>query len=523
MLVSIITVNFNNAIGLERTIQSIINQNYLDIEYIIIDGGSTDASVDIIKKYEPDITYWISEKDNGIYNAMNKGILKAKGEYILFINSGDYLLAKNVITKMIEDEDGSRDLIYGNLERTFKNGKKDFVAMPSTLDPVFLLNASLCHPTTLIKKNLFNKYGLYDESFKIIADWAFFIKVLLVGNVTYIHKPISVTMFYMDGLSSLISTQSAIGNEKNKVIHLYFNPILRKTFEDLKYYKKKHRKIYYLIGTVVELYTKKITKSIARKINLIIYYIYRCTFFYVQSLHTAYTFKKQKQKLLTYCRNIPIIINNRNRLTYLQQLINSLEKRGYNNIFIIDNASNYVPLLDYYNALPYKVFKLNKNVGHYALWDTNIYEQFKNDYYVYTDSDIELTEECPDDFMVLLYILINKYRTIKKVGFSIKIDDLPDYYPFKKEVLEWETKFHIKKKEKLAYWADIDTTFALYKPNSFRGKQMFKALRTNYPYQIRHLPWYENHQTLTEEQKYYYQNIQTSTYWSSLILPKIIQ
>jgi len=517
MLVSIITVNYNNSTGLEKTIQSIINQNYQDVEYIIIDGGSTDGSVDVIKKYQKNIAYYISERDKGVYNAMNKGIAKTNGAYILFINSGDYLVSKDVVSEMMKGETGNIDLLYGNLERTFKDGKKDFVAMPSKLDAIFLLDASLCHPVTFISKRLFHKYGFYDESFKIVADWAFFVKVLLNGDATFKHKPISVAMFYMDGMSAWLSSQTIIENERKKAIDLYLSPLVQKALNDLKYYKKKYKKIYYALGLFVENGFKKIFKKTNKSFILLFQCIYLATFFHWRSFYTSYIIKKQKKKLLAYCYTIPIIINNRNRLTYLKQLIDGLEKRGYKNIFIIDNASNYLPLLTYYETLPYKVFKLKKNIGHYALWDTDIYNQFKNNYYVYTDSDVSLVEDCPSDFMFLFYTLLNKYPKLGKVGFSLKINDLPSHYKFKNEVLDWEGKFYNNRREKLAYKAPIDTTFALYAPHSFKGKHMFKALRTAYPYEMRHLPWYENQMELTDEQKYYYRNIETAAHWSGLV------
>ena len=100
MKFSIITVNFNNKEGLHNTIKSVINQTFRDFEYIVIDGGSTDGSIDILKKYDKYINYWISEKDSGIYNAMNKGISKANGEYLNFMNSGDCFYALDVLEKV---------------------------------------------------------------------------------------------------------------------------------------------------------------------------------------------------------------------------------------------------------------------------------------------------------------------------------------------------------------------------------------------------------------------------------------
>src|SRR5512145_3080868 len=92
--ISIITVNLNNSIGLERTISSVVNQNFCDFEYIIIDGARTEGRLNVIKRYNERLKFWISEPDKGIYDAMNKGLLKATGDYLLFLNSGDFLYDK---------------------------------------------------------------------------------------------------------------------------------------------------------------------------------------------------------------------------------------------------------------------------------------------------------------------------------------------------------------------------------------------------------------------------------------------
>ena len=119
---TIITINLNNSIGLRKTIESVISQTYNDFEYLIIDGGSIDGSVDVIKEYADRISYWFSEPDKGIYNAMNKGILKAKGQYLQFLNSGDYLVNKNVIENVFHELPDC-DLLYGNIITVKPDGK----------------------------------------------------------------------------------------------------------------------------------------------------------------------------------------------------------------------------------------------------------------------------------------------------------------------------------------------------------------------------------------------------------------
>lgn len=213
--------------------------------------------------------------------------------------------------------------------------------------------------------------------------------------------------------------------------------------------------------------------------------------------------------------NIPIIINNFNRLGYLRKLIASLESRGYKNIYIIDNNSTYPPLLEYYTSCPYPVYLLPKNVGYKAIWETGIYDQFKHSYYVYTDSDMEIDESCPRDFMEHFVKILQKYKTAQKVGFGIRIDDLPDSYPNKENVIKWESQFWEKEVQPGLYKAWVDTTFALYRPYCKGAtNHCHKVFRTGYPYLIKHLPWYNLVEYRTEDD-YYLSNIKTSTHWSA--------
>lgn len=216
-------------------------------------------------------------------------------------------------------------------------------------------------------------------------------------------------------------------------------------------------------------------------------------------------------------KQIPIIINNFNRLTFLKEQIAALEKRGYFNIFIIDNASTFPPLLDYYATLKYPIYSLKDNVGYLAFWKTGIYKQFKNQYFVYTDSDVVPVENCPDDFMAYFLDLMGRYPRASKVGFSLDISNLPDCCANKKNIIQWEAQFW---KDPLApdlYRAAIDTTFALYRPNVKGGAYYHDfMIRTAGNYTAQHLPWYNDDAHPTEEELYYRTHTKTSTHWTAL-------
>ena len=217
-----------------------------------------------------------------------------------------------------------------------------------------------------------------------------------------------------------------------------------------------------------------------------------------------------------YFKNIPIIINNYNRLTTLKKLTNYLEINGYTNIYILDNQSSYPPLLDFYQTCEYRVFSLKKNYGSKALWKSGIWLKFMFSNFVYTDSDVLPVDECPNDFLEYFYKLLVKYPNIHKVGFSIKIDDLPDTFINKSKVINWEKRYYNKEIENNIYLAPIDTTFALYRPFSKSGRRDDNApiLRVGFPYQIRHLPWYIDNNKLDLEEEFYINSLKKRTHWS---------
>lgn len=214
-------------------------------------------------------------------------------------------------------------------------------------------------------------------------------------------------------------------------------------------------------------------------------------------------------------KDIPIIINNFNRLTTLHQLIEALENRGYSNIYIIDNASTYPPLLDYYKQCPYKIFQLKENLGFKALWKSGLNKQLCKDYFVYTDSDVVPAPYCPDDFLDYFLVQLKRHPFARKVGFSLRIDNLPDCYAHKEEVILTEKTYYTHLKDGL-YRAPIDTTFALYRPRiGLSRSRSVEAYRTAYPYQAEHLPWYTDSSSLSEEEQYYIDHCRHITSWTS--------
>jgi glycosyltransferase involved in cell wall biosynthesis len=206
MKLSVITINYNNAIGLRKTIESVVNQTFRDYEYIVIDGGSTDGSVDVIKEYADKIDYWVSEPDKGIYNAMNKGVAAAHGEYTNFLNSGDSYYTNNVLDEVFQ-QNVVADIICGNI----LTDKNHLLTSPVNVTLNTFIQGSIPHPSSFIRRILLLKRP-YDESEPINGDWVFFMTSLIIDNVTYHHVENIIALFDTNGISSKV-----IFNDKNNL------------------------------------------------------------------------------------------------------------------------------------------------------------------------------------------------------------------------------------------------------------------------------------------------------------------
>jgi hypothetical protein len=215
-------------------------------------------------------------------------------------------------------------------------------------------------------------------------------------------------------------------------------------------------------------------------------------------------------------KNIPILIIARDRLTCLKQQVEAFEKRGYTNIIIVDNASSYVPLLEYYVTIPHRVMRMDRNYGHTVLIDQGILREFAHDFYAYTDPDIVPVEECPDNFMEHFYHILMRNRQVTKVGFGLKIDDLPEHFVHRDTVVGWEKQYWTNQMEPGVWLAPIDTTFALCRPGITPIVWQW-AGRTDSPYVARHTPWYVDSNDLSFEDKYYAEHLEAAeTNWSHL-------
>ncbi len=230
---SIITINLNNAAGLLKTIESVISQSDRNFEFIVIDGASKDESPEVLKRFEKEFTWCVSEKDTGIYNAMNKGISRATGQYLIFLNSGDYL-NNNEVVKNVLPLLHTSDVMSGDIDIYDANHWHDMKSIDK-IDICYFHVMSLYHQATFISRNLFLTQGLYNEKFKSTGDYEFFIRTLLAARASYTHISLKICNFIADGMSNDPKFRSINMEEREKSWSLNFSPNI---IAELKAYAK---------------------------------------------------------------------------------------------------------------------------------------------------------------------------------------------------------------------------------------------------------------------------------------------
>ena len=231
MLFSIITINRNNSAGLRQTMESVVAQQNCDMEYVVVDGASTDGSVEVIKQYAalPRLK-WVSEPDSGIYNAMNKGISMSEGDYIVFVNSGDTLVSPSVMQRLTQAlaETGRPAILYGNIIKVWPDGRT--LKGKGRKDPFTMFSfyrGTLDHPGTCIRRDLYDTYGMMDETMKICSDWAWFMKAIVFGEEKPVYADIDTVYFDMTGISeSSGKVRERLRNERRSVLKKSLPPLV---------------------------------------------------------------------------------------------------------------------------------------------------------------------------------------------------------------------------------------------------------------------------------------------------------
>ena len=218
-LLSIITVTYNNRTGLEKTIVSVVNQSWRDFEFIIVDGGSTDGSSELIEQYKSSISKVISEKDKGIYDAQNKGIASSKGQYLLFLNAGDTFHNATVVFNFVNFIGNQENrVVYGNSKLLMKEAVSQVQEPPAQLDKLFFFKYTLNHQACFIARSLFDELGNYNIAYKICADFDFLLKVFCLKPDSYLYFNMVICDYDYSGLSSLNENYDRVLSEKHSIL-----------------------------------------------------------------------------------------------------------------------------------------------------------------------------------------------------------------------------------------------------------------------------------------------------------------
>jgi glycosyltransferase involved in cell wall biosynthesis len=217
---SIITVCLNEGPTIRRTCVSICSQTFSDFEWIVIDGGSADETLDVLENFRDRITRLVSEPDDGIYDAMNKGARLAAGKYLVFLNAGDLFFDDEVLQTVAKAPDA--DLVFGDVVFCCENGGQRRQNFPDRLNKYFMLKNMLAHQASFFDRAVFLQYGGYDPSFRIAGDYDLFVRLLCVHRASVFHIPHPLAIFYKDGISSDRSFRMLRKTENHRIRKEYF-------------------------------------------------------------------------------------------------------------------------------------------------------------------------------------------------------------------------------------------------------------------------------------------------------------
>lgn len=511
--VSVVIPTRNSEKYLKEALDSILEQTFTDFELLIVDDNSTDGTLELIGSYEDSRVKVLKGPGKGLAAALNFAYREARGEFIARMDADD-IAEVTRLGKQVAFLDEHLDVgVCGTKFQQFMDGDAIHHHMENVRYVDMLMGCYIGHPTAMLRRRLFAENDLfYDESMRFSEDydlWTRAIRVTKLGNVQevllrYRRHNESASIAHMDEMHRL-----DVG--------------------------VKIRMIGYLVGDLPAADVEQVTAMLrgepvneAARLEMLAKLMASikrtdlCSPIELASVfHQIKPFKKNDFVRLCgdIISEIPIFVISFNHLTYLQASIAYFEKAGFKNIHVVDNASSYPPLVEYLRASPHRVHYMGVNYKHTVLFDSLKFQKIvDSSYFVLTDPDVLPVEECPLDFLYVFLDLLLSHPFKNKVGFSLKLDDLPDHYELKENVLKWEGRFYEKPKEHgalKAYDAPVDTTFALYRPRKeWRTSDFFAALRTGYPYEARHLPWYRDLSKLTDEEIYYRSLDQGSSNWN---------
>ncbi len=558
--VSIVTAVRNGEKHLVESISSILDQIYTDFELVVIDDYSEDSTPEMLNEFaarDSRLKYVRNTGSPGLSNALNLGLTYAKGSLIARHDADDISLPER-LTKQVAflDQHTDIDIVGSFIEMMNESGE----ILRIHREPVSaaaikfhsLFGTPFAHPAVMMRAEFLKKYELrYSEV--PAQDYELWVRMLNCGAkganipealVRYRISPHSDShvrgqrhALMAKAISSgqlVRSTQK--GGSYNRYLTDGFQRVTHSlvtgnpfdaSFGDKKYVRSAHKLLNRVenalgctrpeISELHKLMFENEQNLFSKRRAPTAQKILREMREFARKLkpgNTSIPIVLTKQERHDFVAHVPVFINVRDRLKCLQTLISWLENAGHKNIILLDNASSYPPLVAYLASSPHRVIPLGANLGHTALWQIPEAKGIiDGNWYVYTDPDVIPDEKCPKDLAGYLYNVLLNHPSYVKAGPGLRIDDLPDHYHLKEKVIEWEKNFYKNEITADLFSADIDTTFALYRP----GVQYCygPAIRTGGEYQARHMPWYTNSNELDIEEAYYRQHaLSAVTTWN---------
>lgn len=226
MKVSIITVCFNAEETIEETIKNVLDQTYEDIEYIVIDGQSTDCTISIVKRYEDNISVFVSERDNGVYDAMNKGVSLATGDIIFFLNSGDLFYDNHVVRNIVDCfRQNEVDMVYGDVIMIDPDKTAARIQSYEPADKIFFFESTICHQAVFVKRALFKEHGLFDTSYTICADYEWLLRVMFCHRAKRMRCNLIISVYQLGGISSNPKNYNIYLSERDNIKNRYYGKL----------------------------------------------------------------------------------------------------------------------------------------------------------------------------------------------------------------------------------------------------------------------------------------------------------
>jgi glycosyltransferase involved in cell wall biosynthesis len=230
--VSVVSVNLNDRAGLERTLASVGRQTYRDRESIVIDGGSTDGSVDVIRAHAGTVTDWVSERDGGIFDAMNKGIRRARGTYVVFMNGGDEFSSDDALERFLAAGEPREELLYSDAVVEHEDGSTHVWEVPERLDWDFFMRTTLPHQSSAFRRDLFDRVGLYDTRFRMGGDHELYLRAVVVRGATSRKVPVPLARQVWGGFSNRPQNYGLLREERQLAKERALGPLLLAHWEE---------------------------------------------------------------------------------------------------------------------------------------------------------------------------------------------------------------------------------------------------------------------------------------------------